>query len=302
MTPVSTSHQTVPRIVLSIDIGVKNLAYCLLSAKDTYEDGNNYTIYEWDSINLLDDEEYPSCQAELKSGARKGECCGKQSNIKVHTKFGDGDETSEYYCSTHNPDKAKYIAKEETKVRSVLLKDKCMALYNALDSRPQLLSRPVEVVIEQQMKKNPTMIQMAHLVYSYFLMKGYINEESPIKNVAFVSASKKLQVYDGPVLDCKLKNAYSQRKWYACEYTKWMIRNDPQHHSYLTQFPKKKDDLSDCFLQGVWWLTNKGPNGFNRTGGPNGTNGTNGFVNRGKPKKKVRKVRKNINIKSSKQK
>ena len=275
------------RIVLSIDIGVKNLAYCLMSAKDDYEDGNNFNIYDWDSINLID-EEYPLCQAELKSGKRKGEPCGKQSNIKVPPPPSSSSRSEKngltgeimYFCSGHNPDKNKYKPKEKTTVKSVLLKDKCLALHNALSSRPHLLKKPVEIVIEQQMKKNPTMIQMSHLVYSYFLMNGYVSDDSPIRNIRFVSARNKLQVYDGPALDCKLKNAYGQRKWYACEYTKYMIRNDPEHHEYLTKFPKKKDDLSDCYLQGVWWLSRSG------------------FVKRRKPTKKVRKK---INIKSSKQ-
>lgn len=272
-------EDTGDRIVLSIDIGIKNLAYCLMSSKDSYEDGNNFKIYDWDSINLID-EEYPLCQSILKSGKRKGESCGKQSNIKVPPPRSEKTGTTLYYCSTHNPDKTKYKPKVATKVKNVLLKDKCLALHKALDALPDLLNKPVEVVIEKQMPKNPSMFAMAHLVYSYFLMYGYVSEKSPIRNIRFIHAKNKLQVYDGPPLDCKLKNAYSQRKWYACEYTKWMIRNDPEHYEFLIKYHKKQDDLSDSFLQGVWWLSRSG------------------FVKRRKP---IKKVRKKINIKSSKQ-
>jgi hypothetical protein len=237
------------RIILSIDIGVKNLAFCLMSAKDEYSEGNNFNIYEWKSVNLID-EDYPSCQGLLKSGKRKGQLCGKSSKIKTND--------TKYYCISHNPDKKKYKPRKAKKVKSVLLKDKCLALYKTLDELPHLVQKPVEIVIEQQMKKNPTMLQMAHLVYSYFIMRGYVNPESPIRNVRFVSARNKLKVYNGPELECHLRNAYNRRKWFACEYTKWMIRNDPIHSEYLDKFPKKKDDLSDCYLQGVWWLKRNG--------------------------------------------
>jgi hypothetical protein len=234
------------RTILSIDVGVKNLAFCLMSLKGVQEEGNNFNIYNWQSINLLD-EEYPQCKSVIKSGAKKGTMCNKISRIKT--------DTDEYFCSMHNPDKTRYNPQINTKVKSVSLKDKCLALYKLLEGVPELLSRPVEVVIEKQMKLNPTMLQMSHLVYSYFIMKGYIVTESPIKNVQFVSAKNKLTVYNGPPIDCHLKNDYNKRKWLACEYTKYMLRNDPLHRDYLDKFPKKKDDLSDCYLQGVWWLT-----------------------------------------------
>jgi len=237
------------RIILSIDIGVKNLAFCLMSAKPTFADGNNFNIYDWQSVNLID-EEWESCSALMKSGKTKGQVCGKPSKIKT-------DENT-FFCASHNPDKERYQPREATKVKTVLLKDKCLALYKVLDSLPDLVSRPCEVVIEQQMKANPTMLQMAHLVYSYFIMKGYVVPESPIKNVRFVSARNKLTVYQGPELVCHLKNAYGRRKWFACEYTKHMIRNDPVHSEYFQKFQKKRDDLSDCYLQGVWWLTKNG--------------------------------------------
>ena len=236
--------------ILSIDIGVKNLAYCLMSAKDEYTEGDNYIITDWKSINLLDDEDLDICEGIIKSGKNKGLKCGKQSKITT--------ENDECFCNVHNPDKTKYRPKKPKKVRSVPLKDKCLRLYHTLEKYPVLLSIPREVVIEQQMKRNPTMLQMSHLVYSYFIMKGYVDPNSPIQNVRFVSSRNKLKVYTGPPIECHLKNAYSRRKWFACEYTKWIIRNNPKALDYLSRFPRKVDDLSDCFLQGVWYLNRNG--------------------------------------------
>ena len=39
--------------VLSIDVGMKNLAYCILKVKD-----NTYDITDWDIINLCNDKKY----------------------------------------------------------------------------------------------------------------------------------------------------------------------------------------------------------------------------------------------------
>jgi hypothetical protein len=239
------------RKVLSIDVGVKNLAFCLMSLKDNTPatpGEDNIIIHKWESINLID-EEYPQCKALMKSGKKQGELCNKTSRIKT--------DENEYFCSSHNPDKIKYKCQVDTKVKAVLLKDKCVALYRALDKCPELISQPVEIVIEKQMKINPTMLAMSHLVYSYFIMKGYCVEESPIKNVHFINAYNKLTVYNGPEIVCHLKTEYSKRKWLACRYTEYMLRNDKLHRDYFEQFPKKKDDLSDCYLQGVWWLTKK---------------------------------------------
>lgn len=50
------------QIILSWDVGIKNLAYCMLS-----KDGENFQILKWDSINLVEDQQ--KCEFELRSGS-----------------------------------------------------------------------------------------------------------------------------------------------------------------------------------------------------------------------------------------
>ena len=85
-------------------------------------------------------------------------------------------------------------------------------------------------------------------------MKNILNDKSRLSDVKFISSKHKLQVYTGPKITVNRKNPKDQRKLLAVEYCKYMIKNDTPNFEYLNKFPKKKDDLSDCFLQGAWYL------------------------------------------------
>ena len=57
--------------VLSIDVGMKNLAYCILKVEN-----NEYKIIDWDVINLCNDKKY-ICQFPTK----KNGICEKKQDI-----------------------------------------------------------------------------------------------------------------------------------------------------------------------------------------------------------------------------
>ena len=75
------------------------------------------------------------------------------------------------------------------------------------------------------------------------------NEESSISKILFISARNKLSFYDGPTVECHLKNKYSKTKFLAKEYTKYYLieQNNEEKLEYFNSH-KKKDDLSDCYL------------------------------------------------------
>ena len=72
--------------VCSWDVGIKNLAFCILSKK-----GDIFTIKKWDIINLVEDQ-YHICK-ELKRD--KNECGNKASF------YGKLLNTKKYYCGSH---------------------------------------------------------------------------------------------------------------------------------------------------------------------------------------------------------
>lgn len=171
--------------LLSFDIGIKNLSYCIID--------ENYTIYDWKIIDL----------------------CG-ELDIK----------------------KDKYKIFENIPI--ILNK------YNLIDD--------IEIVLleNQPCLKNPTMKTIQIIIYTYFVINGLHNEKSLINKILFISAKNKLSFYNGPNIECKLKNKYGKTKFLGKEYTKYYLNlnNDMKNLEFFNQF-KKKDDLSDCFLQGM---------------------------------------------------
>ena len=51
------------------------------------------------------------------------------------------------------------------------------------------------------------------------------------------------------------KSDYADRKKRSMEITRALIAEHAPEHTALYDKHKKKDDLADCFLQGVWWLS-----------------------------------------------
>jgi len=85
-------------------------------------------------------------------------------------------------------------------------------------------------------------------------------------NIEFISSSNKLR---NIVLEKTDKNIdkstietssqkYKQHKLDAVNYTRQLLEENNEFKKWLPMLDtKKKDDLADCFLQGMWYL-NKG--------------------------------------------
>ena len=82
-----------------------------------------------------------------------------------------------------------------------------------LDTIPELLDVKYVIIENQPSMKNPTMKTIQIILYSYFLINGMKNNDSPIEKIVFQSPMNKLKVYKGPPIECKLKSKYSQRKF-----------------------------------------------------------------------------------------
>ena len=80
------------------------------------------------------------------------------------------------------------------------------------------------------------------------------SKESLIENIHMVNARNKLKVYKGPKIECNKKGKYAQNKYLSIEYTKKMIESENDHFQQLFESSKKKDDLADSYLQGIYWI------------------------------------------------
>lgn len=130
-------------------------------------------------------------------------------------------------------------------------------LFKHLDAKENDFLDLDEVIIENQpVFKNPTMKTIQILLYSWFVMKGYM--EDKVKNINFFSASKKLEAYDDQ--DDKiaktvmhLGSQYQINKKLAVLYTQEMIKNNPTWKTFF-ETHKKKDDLADAYLTNCYYI------------------------------------------------
>ena len=95
-------------------------------------------------------------------------------------------------------------------------------------------------------------IQM--IIYTFFILRGVMNEDSTIQEVFMVNARNKLKVYKGPHVICPFnedkKNKYKRNKFLSVKYTEKMIEEEDKQWNEIFQLSKKKDDLADSYLQG----------------------------------------------------
>lgn len=215
------------RRYLSFDVGIKNLAYCKLD--------ENKVIKSWGIINL---NENPECDVHLKKK------CEKQSSYIVM-----GDDKVNYCCTAHSK---KFPKKKKLNTNHDLLKISQLAVGKL---RELDLDDVTHVLIENQPAlKNPVMKSIQMIIYTFFVMDGVMKEESSIETIHMVNARNKLKVYKGPPIECNKKGKYAQNKYLSVEYTKEMIKEEDECFIKLFSESKKKDDLADAYLQGIYWI------------------------------------------------
>lgn len=235
-------------LVASFDVGVKNLAFCVMRYEPEAQSGNQYPILEWNCFDLT--ESMDGMSTKLCCAVKgNGKDCGLGAKIMT--------DEGRYYCGMHNPDKERYQPMKAKKVAGMTYEKMGNALMDRLDALKHVWDQVDHVIIEQQFNKNRKMIFLSAIIFAYFMQSGQRKTESKIAHVKFASSRNKLLVYDGPAIEERTrKGDKDHRKWLAVKHCEWLIRNDEQHLGFLHRYPKKKDDLSDCFLQGADYLKN----------------------------------------------
>jgi hypothetical protein len=120
-------------------------------------------------------------------------------------------------------------------------------LYEALE---QITYDFDEAIIENQIGPNAIRMKcLQGMITMYFIGKGV--------NVTYWNASNKLKPY------IQTKTTYPQRKKLSITVTRAII--DKHYNSLLEYYNshKKKDDLADCFLQLIDYLSKKGIKNIN---------------------------------------
>lgn len=264
--------------ILSIDVGIKNLACCVLDIME-----QDCKIVSWDIINLCNEtNQNQKCSCKNKN---KKNC----SNIARYYK------EEVYYCLKHANENKLLI--EPTELAITKLKKKKVGELEEICKKYEIkigikelkknliekLERYVKDKCLQKIKKtNANHVNLVDigrsinekLTQEYGLYDIDVvlieNQISPIANrmktvqgmiaqyfidkqiydIHFVSSINKLKDFNVGKIN------YNERKAKSIEITFQLLKGDDKSIAKLSE-SKKKDDLADCFLQGYWFFKNK---------------------------------------------
>ena len=258
--------------VLSIDIGIKNLAYTILQHDINAE---TFNIEKWDIINLCN--KIPTCSA-----------CHKPAKFYKDLK---------YFCTKHSKNTEYKIPTINTKnlPKQNLKNIISIANENNIDFEKSISKNDLIKLIEDNVNNtclngiellnanNINLIDLGinlkkefnQLFTNIDLQNIDIiileNQISPIANrmktiqgmiaqyfidcnnynIEFISAANKLKLFNN-----NKKTTYCQRKKLGIKYTQELLlkKNMINHLEYFNK-NNKKDDLADCLLQGIYYLS-----------------------------------------------
>jgi len=271
--------------ILSFDIGIKNLAYCCFYVTSE----NEFEIDSWDIINLCEEKTY-TCDALLNTKKAKGKPCGKQAKYHKNNQYycKQHGKKTEFKIPTSTSG-ISYLKKlKKIKINELFIeadkhglnykkpikKDDLLKLFEkhynedyletiqkirAEDMSLPTISRNMtksfdnlfkddefdHVIIENQVSPLANRMKTIQgMVTQYFVMKN-------VANIEYISSSNKLKNFIE-----KKKTTYNERKKIGVEVTGKLINEKPSLVKWEEFFKthKKKDDLADSFLQGLWFL------------------------------------------------
>ena len=242
--------------IISIDVGIKNLAYCSLESTES-----GIIIHDWDIINIMENMNPLCCNRIRDKPCKREGCFIIKQIVDTHTPLNTLNTSNTlntpntpntqhiYFCNKKTCIKQmesnytkKQIKKHKKKTcKNTKLQELAIKLVTQLQRKKKNILQVDRIIIENQpVLKNPTMKSIQMILYTFFIEHGLMKETSPITDIILFSARNKLKSYDGPTVECSLKNKYSKRKYLSIEYTKYFIKNDVQWYDFFISNKKKK--------------------------------------------------------------
>ena len=124
-------------------------------------------------------------------------------------------------------------------------------IIKLFDETPLFLECNKVVIENQPCMKNPIMKSIQIIIYSYFAIRG-MTDNKTTSEIVLMSASNKTKVYDGPPIELAVKSKYTRNKKLAILHTQYILKDAEKLAFFNTH--KKKDDLADSYLQGLFYI------------------------------------------------
>jgi hypothetical protein len=294
---------TKPVNVMSFDIGIKNMAYCIISVDADIK------IIDWRVIDISKNDEKGEVAVEICSCKNKATVCKNKAKYVKNGVF---------YCDKHAKKSTEFLVPEQRLTTTKLKNNKLVDLEKIIEefsipessstedkkkSKKEILERidlffdtklfnKIEDVISVktqhinliELGRNMTKIldnsrglnDVTHIIIENqistlanrmktiqgMLAQYFIMRFGDKIHIEFVSSANKLKCF--PKDATENVNNYKKHKIDAVYYTKEILSKNTLINSRVghnegekwvdSLVSKKKDDLCDSFLQGIWYL------------------------------------------------
>jgi hypothetical protein len=270
-------------ILLSFDVGIKNLAYCLISVNEIENSKRFIEIIKWNIIDLSCDQVEETKVEEILVKVLKQCCkCKKTATYCTHSNTMLPEDATKF-CKKHAeeaqlpmyPKLLKSNSKSGQTPYIVPLSKKKVSCnkINIVDLGKNI-KRHLDVIFAEYMDKIDTILienQIGNLAGRMNVLQGMISQYfimRNITNIEFISATNKLKLFktvinkqsdagDGNldnVLESE-KKLYKMRKDAGKMVCRSLLSFYPKLNGWMATYDKhkKNDDLADCFLQGYYY-------------------------------------------------
>lgn len=304
----SSSPSTIK--LLSIDIGIKNLAFCLFEIEN-----NVYSVKKWDIVNI--GEETPLFCGEIENEK------SKTKSINICNKPAKYTKNNKCYCLKHSKKQVFHVPTKEL-APAYLNKQKINSLFDLAEKYNISYTKPIKkqdlihlfnehvlnkcfetvnitnsnkvdiisigknikkkfdniftinntydnidvILIENQISPIANRMKTIQgMVAQYFIMKCSSSHQQ--QHIEFVSSFNKLKgvtnnnntlnTLNNTQDEKTEKSKYNDRKKLGISTCLENLEKTHINDEWVKFFAKhnKKDDLADCFLQGIWYIKNR---------------------------------------------
>jgi len=257
--------------ILSFDVGIKNLAYCLLEVNNGI-----LIIHDWKILDLCNENNNFCCKCNISDKPAKYfknnffycKYHAKKEQFRVPTDQDNFNIIKKYtltklkekaleYDISHNQikkeellDKIKFYLdlnffdiKKEEKADDFNTVELGISLKKNLDKIDFSLSSINYILIENQISPIANRMKTIQgMLTQYFIMKNF-------NHIEFISSQNKLKYFL-----CEKNTTYNQRKKLGIETCKnLLIKHNLNNIEFFNKY-NKKDDLADSFLQGYYFF------------------------------------------------